>query len=240
MGGGFFWEQHQMWLHEKYTWEFCSGCKIDWGGLFLVWSGSFKANRWKELTVFQNRSTRMRKNTSCGYRRGKPQICYKTKQGGGHFVRLIVEISKQQRHTARKKSCCLKGKDGAGRRGTWAATWGGLLLSVLIYPVSREGALCSPGGQVSGGTSHAASSVGEAAVKGRCGKRERVKATPLCASAMEAESLPFITSSTGVLILVTVVFGREDSFWCLLIPENKRKKGCQGNRHPERLTENSG
>lgn len=164
----------------------------------------------------------------------------KARRRGGHFVRLIVEISKQQRHTARTKSCCLKGKDGAGKRGTWAAMWGRLLLSLLIYPVSREGALCSPGWQVSGGTSHAASSVGEAAVKGRCGKWERVKATPLCASAMEAESLPFITSSTGVLILVTVVFGREDSFWCLLIPENKRKKGCQGNRHPERLTENSG
>lgn len=114
--------------------------------------------------------------------------------------------------TARAKSCCPKGKDGAGRGGTWAFMRGGLFLSVLIYPASRERALCSPGGQVSGRTSHAASNVGEAAVKGRCGKRERIKAAPLCASAVEAESLPFITSLTAVLILVTVVFGREDSF----------------------------
>lgn len=85
-------------------------------------------------------------------------------------------------------------------------------MSVLIYPVSRERALYSPGEQVSGGTSCAGSSAGEVAVKGRCGKREGIKAAPLCASAMEAESLPFITSPTGVLILVTVVFGREDSF----------------------------
>lgn len=85
-------------------------------------------------------------------------------------------------------------------------------MSVLICPVWRERALCSPGGHVSEATSHAESNVGEAAAKGRCGKRERIKATPLCASATEAESLPFITSPTGVLILVTVVFGREDSF----------------------------
>jgi len=96
-----------------------------------------------------------------------------------------------------------------------------------------------PGGRVSGGTSLAAGDVGEAAIKGRCGKREQIKATPLCASAMEAESLPFINSLAGVFIWVTGVFGREDSFGCLLIPKNKRKKGCQGNRHPERLTESS-
>ena len=83
---------------------------------------------------------------------------------------------------------------------------------MLTYPVSRDRALHSLGAQVSGGTLHAASDVGEAAVKGRCGKRERIEATPLCASAMEAESLPFITSPAGVFILVTVVFRREDSF----------------------------
>lgn len=60
--------------------------------------------------------------------------------------------------------------------------------------------------------SHAARDVGEAAVKGRCAKWERIRATPLCASAAEAESLPFITSLAGVFILVTVVFGQEDSF----------------------------
>lgn len=89
---------------------------------------------------------------------------------------------------------------------------GGAFLSMLTYPVSRERASRSPGGQISGGTSHAAGDVSEAAIKGRCGKQERIKATHLCASAMEAESLPFITSPAGVFILVTVVFGREDSF----------------------------
>lgn len=167
---------------------------------------------------------------------------YATKQSREEvtLLGLMVEISKQQRQTVRAKSCCPKGKAGAEGRETWASMWGGLFLSVLIYSVSRERALCSPGEQVSEGTSHAVRSAGEAAVKGRCGKLEGIKATPLCASSMKAESLPFITSPTGVLILVTVVFRREDSFWCLLIPENKRKKGCQGNRHPERLTENSG
>lgn len=63
-----------------------------------------------------------------------------------------------------------------------------------------------------GGTSNAAGNVGEFAIRNRCGKRERIKATRLCALAMEAESLPFITSPAGVLILVTAVFGREDSF----------------------------
>lgn len=96
--------------------------------------------------------------------------------------------------------------------GPRASMRGGLVLSILTYPVSRERAPRSPGGQVSGGTSHPAGYVGEAAIKGRCGKRERIKATLLCASAMEAESLPFITSPAGVFILVTVVFGREDSF----------------------------
>lgn len=96
------------------------------------------ANRWKELIVFQSSSISMRKNTSCGYRREKPQICYKTKQGGGGCVRLMVEISKQQRQTARAKSCCPKGKDGTEGRGSWASMWGGLFLSVLIQPGSRE------------------------------------------------------------------------------------------------------
>lgn len=127
----------------------------------------------------------------------------------------MVEISKQQRHghtNCQGKILLPRRQRWSREGGTWASMQGGLFLSVVIYPASTERALCSPGGQVSGRTSHAASNVGEAAVKGRCGKRERIKAAPLCASAVEAESLPFITSLTAVLILVTVVFGREDSF----------------------------
>lgn len=89
---------------------------------------------------------------------------------------------------------------------------GGPFLSMLTCSVSRERTPRSPRGQVSGGTSHPAGDVGEAAIKGRCGKLERIKVTPLCVSAMEAESLPFITSPAGVFILVTVVFEREDRF----------------------------
>lgn len=71
-----------------------------------------------------------------------------------------------------------------GEGGTRASRRSGLVLSVLTYPVWRERTRRSPGGQVSRGTWHAASDVGEAAVKGQCGKQERIKATPLCASAM--------------------------------------------------------
>lgn len=89
-----------MWLHEKYAREsFAVDAKLI-GGFFYFWCGVglFKPTGANKLLCFRTAQQEWEKYTSCGYRGERPQIRYKTKQGGRHFVRLMVEISKQQRH----------------------------------------------------------------------------------------------------------------------------------------------
>lgn len=105
-----------MWLHVKYTREsFAVDAELIWGGCFFGVEWVFISQQVERIyCVSKQLNKNEKKSTSCGYRRENLQKCCKTKQGGGCFVKLMVEISKQQRQTARAKSCCPKGKDGEG------------------------------------------------------------------------------------------------------------------------------